>query len=47
MEFDKQLDVRGLSGPMQIVETKKALAGMADVQQLKVAATDTGPASEV
>jgi len=47
MEFDKQLDVRGPSGPMPIVETKKALAGMAAVQQLRVAATDTGSASEV
>ncbi|HYA65848.1 MAG TPA: sulfurtransferase TusA family protein [Burkholderiaceae bacterium] len=42
MEFDKELDARGLACPMPIVKTKKALAGMAAGQVLKIVATDAG-----
>lgn len=38
----KQLDVQGLSCPMPILRTKKALAGMAQGEVLEVLATDPG-----
>ncbi|GAB2883966.1 sulfurtransferase TusA family protein [Uliginosibacterium flavum] len=41
MEYsDTELDVRGLKCPLPILRTKKALAGMASGQVLKVLATD-------
>ena len=47
MEFDKELDARGLACPMPIVKTKKTLAGMAAGQVLKVVATDAGSVSDM
>ena len=47
MEFDKELDARGLACPMPIVKTKKALAGMAAGQVLKIVATDAGSVSDM
>ena len=40
MNFDKELNARGLSCPLPIVKTKKALADMTSGQTLKVIATD-------
>lgn len=42
MHFDKEFDASGLSCPMPIVKTKKALSGMTPGQVLRVIATDPG-----
>ena len=42
MQFDKELDARGLSCPLPILKTKKALNDLASGQVLKVVATDPG-----
>ena len=42
MHFDKEFDASGLSCPMPIVKTKKALSGMESGQVLRVIATDPG-----
>ncbi|WP_313074726.1 sulfurtransferase TusA family protein [Melaminivora sp.] len=42
MDFDKEVDARGLNCPLPILRAKKALAGMDSGQVLKVVATDTG-----
>jgi tRNA 2-thiouridine synthesizing protein A len=42
MNFDKELDVRGMACPMPVVKAKKALVGMSPGQVLKVVATDSG-----
>jgi TusA-related sulfurtransferase len=42
MEFDKELDTRGLLCPLPILKAKKALADMASGQLLKVVSTDPG-----
>jgi len=42
VEFNKEFDASGLSCPLPIVRTKKALADMTSGQVLKVIATDPG-----
>jgi len=42
MDFDKELDARGLNCPLPILKTKKALAEMASGAVLRVVATDRG-----
>ena len=42
MNADLELDARGLNCPLPILKSKKALAGMASGQVLKVIATDPG-----
>lgn len=42
MDFDKEFDASGLSCPLPILKTKKALADMGSGQVLKVVATDSG-----
>ncbi len=42
MNFDKELDARGLNCPLPILRTKKALTDMQSGQVLKVVATDPG-----
>ena len=42
MNFDKELDARGLNCPLPILRTKKALTDMASGQVLRVLATDPG-----
>ena len=42
MQFDKELDARGLNCPLPILRTKKALTEMGSGQVLKVMATDPG-----
>jgi tRNA 2-thiouridine synthesizing protein A len=39
---DRELDVKGLSCPLPILRTKKALAEMASGQLIRVIATDPG-----
>jgi len=42
VDFDKELDARGLSCPLPILKTKKSLNEIASGQVLKVVATDPG-----
>jgi tRNA 2-thiouridine synthesizing protein A len=42
MDFDKELDARGLNCPLPILRTKKALTDLRSGQVLKVLATDPG-----
>ena len=42
MNFDKELDTRGLKCPLPILRTKKSLNDMQSGQLLKVRATDPG-----
>lgn len=42
MNFDKELDARGLNCPLPILKTKKSLADMTTGQVLKVISTDAG-----
>jgi tRNA 2-thiouridine synthesizing protein A len=42
MQFDQELDARGLSCPLPILRTKKALSTMESGQVLRVTATDAG-----
>ena len=42
MNFDKELDARGLKCPLPILRAKKALTDMASGQVLKIVATDPG-----
>ncbi len=42
MNFDKELNARGLSCPLPIVKTKKTLNDMASGQVLKIISTDSG-----
>lgn len=42
MQFDRELDVKGLSCPLPILRTKKTLAEMSSGQVLRVMATDPG-----
>jgi len=47
MNFDKEYDASGLSCPLPILKTKKALAEMASGQVLKVIATDCGAVKDM
>ena len=42
MEFQKEIDARGLNCPLPILRTKKALADMQSGDVLKILATDPG-----
>ncbi len=42
MNFDKELDARGLNCPLPILRAKKALSEMQSGQVLRVVATDPG-----
>jgi tRNA 2-thiouridine synthesizing protein A len=42
MNFDKELNARGMSCPLPIVKTKKSLTDMTSGQVLKVISTDSG-----
>jgi tRNA 2-thiouridine synthesizing protein A len=42
MNFDKELDTRGLNCPLPILKAKKALSAMDSGQTLRVVATDAG-----
>jgi tRNA 2-thiouridine synthesizing protein A len=45
MQFDKELDVRGLNCPLPLLRAKKSLADMVSGQVLKILATD--PAADL
>lgn len=42
MNFDKELDARGLNCPLPILRAKKALADVTSGQVLKILSTDPG-----
>jgi tRNA 2-thiouridine synthesizing protein A len=42
MEFNKDIDARGLNCPLPILRTKKALSDMQSGQVLRIQATDPG-----
>jgi len=47
MNFDKELDTRGMNCPLPILKTKKALADMTTGQILKVVSTDAGSVKDM
>lgn len=47
MNFDKELDARGLNCPLPILRTKKGLAELSSGQVLKVIATDPGSVKDM
>ncbi len=47
MNFDKELDARGLSCPLPILKTKKSLNELSSGQVLKVVATDPGSVKDM
>jgi len=47
MNFDKELNARGMSCPLPIIKTKKALVDMDSEQVLKVIATDCGAVKDM
>ncbi len=47
MNFDKELDARGLACPLPIVKTRKSLNDLASGQVLKVVATDSGSMADM
>ena len=47
MNFDKELDAKGLSCPLPILKTKKTLNELASGQVLKVIATDPGSVKDM
>lgn len=42
MQFDKEVDARGLNCPLPILKAKKALSELASGQVLRVVSTDAG-----
>ena len=42
MQFDKELDAKGLNCPLPILRAKKALTEMTSGQVLRIVATDPG-----
>jgi tRNA 2-thiouridine synthesizing protein A len=47
MDFDKELDARGLSCPLPILKTKKSLGELVPGQVLKVVTTDPGSVKDM
>ncbi len=47
MNFDKELDVRGLGCPLPILRSKKSLTDMSSGQVLKIVATDPGSVKDM
>jgi tRNA 2-thiouridine synthesizing protein A len=47
MEFNQELDARGLNCPLPILRTKKALSTLASGQVLKVVSTDPGSVKDM
>ena len=47
MDFNKELDARGLNCPLPILKTKKALNDLTTGQELKVVSTDAGSVKDM
>ena len=46
MDFDKELDARGLNCPLPILRAKKSLADLKSGQVLRIIATDPGSVTD-
>jgi tRNA 2-thiouridine synthesizing protein A len=47
VNYDKELDARGLACPLPIVKTRKALNDLASGQVLRVLSTDAGSVADM
>ena len=47
MNFDKELDARGLNCPLPILRSKKSLGELTSGQVLKIVATDPGSVKDM
>lgn len=47
VDFDRELDARGLSCPLPILKTKKSLNELVSGQILKIVATDPGSVKDM
>jgi tRNA 2-thiouridine synthesizing protein A len=47
VNYDKELDARGLACPLPIVKTRKALNELTSGQVLRVVATDSGSVADM
>ena len=47
MNFDREFDASGLSCPLPLIRTKKALADMASGRVLKLISTDAGSVKDM
>lgn len=47
MNYDKELDARGLACPLPIVKTRKALKDLTSGQVLRVLSTDAGSMADM
>ena len=47
VDFDQELDTRGLTCPLPILKTKKSLNELASGQVLKIVATDPGSVKDM
>jgi tRNA 2-thiouridine synthesizing protein A len=47
VDFDQELDTRGLSCPLPILKTKKSLNELTSGQVLKIVATDPGSVKDM
>ena len=47
LNYDKELDARGLACPLPIVKTRKALNELTSGQVLRVVATDSGSVADM
>ena len=47
MNFDKEFDASGMSCPLPVVKTKKALADLESGQVLKMISTDCGSVKDI
>ena len=47
MNFDKELDTRGMNCPLPILKTKKSLADMATGQILRIISDDRGSVKDM
>ena len=47
MQFDQELDTRGLMCPLPIIKTRAAMAGLQPGEILKVVSTDAGSAHDM
>jgi tRNA 2-thiouridine synthesizing protein A len=47
MDFDKELDARGLNCPLPILKSKKSLTDMSSGQVLKIISTDPGSVKDM
>ena len=47
VNFDKELDARGLNCPLPILKSKKSLTDMSSGQVLKIVSTDSGSVKDM